>query len=137
MIRHVESFVNHVLRVNYCNPYLKFRSVSYRNVISLKTSFIHVPVRDVSLVPRVLTNIMICNKWSKKNSPLIERSPVNYQYLYCHGVVKRYYTTRGTGRSRSNRSTLVYSTAVAIVVLGLSYAAVPLYRMFCQVNNTV
>ncbi|KAG5895344.1 hypothetical protein JTB14_003141 [Gonioctena quinquepunctata] len=35
-------------------------------------------------------------------------------------------------RSKSIRSTLYYVTAAGVVTVGLSYAAVPLYRMFCQ-----
>ncbi|XP_057662581.1 cytochrome c oxidase assembly protein COX11, mitochondrial [Diorhabda carinulata] len=35
-------------------------------------------------------------------------------------------------RKRSIRSTLYYVTAAGIVTVGLSYAAVPLYRLFCQ-----
>lgn len=31
-----------------------------------------------------------------------------------------------------NKSTLYYVTAAGVLVVGLSYAAVPLYRMFCQ-----
>lgn len=35
------------------------------------------------------------------------------------------------------KSTLYYVTAAGILAAGLSYAAVPLYRMFCQVNITI
>lgn len=35
-------------------------------------------------------------------------------------------------RKKGLRTTLYYVTAVGIVTAGLSYAAVPLYRMFCQ-----
>lgn len=31
------------------------------------------------------------------------------------------------------RSVAYYATAAAVLTVGLSYAAVPLYRMFCQV----
>lgn len=33
-----------------------------------------------------------------------------------------------------NRSTLYYATAAGVLFVGLTYAAVPLYRMFCQVQ---
>ena len=36
-------------------------------------------------------------------------------------------------QSKGSRSTLYYLTAVGILAIGLSYAAVPLYRIFCQV----
>lgn len=32
------------------------------------------------------------------------------------------------------KSTLNYVTAVGVLALGLTYAAVPLYRIFCQVH---
>ena len=35
----------------------------------------------------------------------------------------------------ANRNTVTYITAVAVTVLGLSYAAVPLYRIFCQASG--
>ena len=35
----------------------------------------------------------------------------------------------------ANRNTLMYVVAVAIAVTGLSYAAVPLYRIFCQATG--
>ncbi len=34
-----------------------------------------------------------------------------------------------------NRSTLKYIVAIAVFVVGLSYAAVPLYRVFCQASG--
>ena len=43
---------------------------------------------------------------------------------------------RGSPRWKSaNRNTAMYMVAVAIVVTGLSYAAVPLYRIFCQASG--
>lgn len=35
------------------------------------------------------------------------------------------------------RSTLNYMIAMGVMTVGLSYAAVPLYRIFCQVNITL
>ena len=35
----------------------------------------------------------------------------------------------------ANRTTLKYIISIAIVVVGLSYAAVPLYRVFCQASG--
>ena len=37
-------------------------------------------------------------------------------------------------RQSANQRTVTYMIAVAIMVVGLSYAAVPLYRLFCQVR---
>lgn len=36
------------------------------------------------------------------------------------------------GRQYRNRTTLLYVTSFAVLVGGLSYAAVPLYRLYCQ-----
>jgi hypothetical protein len=36
-------------------------------------------------------------------------------------------------RQKKLRSTVHYVVATAVLTVGLSYAAVPLYRMFCQV----
>lgn len=40
-------------------------------------------------------------------------------------------------RKKNLRSTLYYVTAGGVLVVGLSYAAVPLYRMFCQVRGII
>lgn len=40
-----------------------------------------------------------------------------------------------SARSAPNTSTVRYIIATTIVVLGLSYAAVPLYRLFCQASG--
>ena len=37
--------------------------------------------------------------------------------------------------TNANRTTLKYIISIAIVVVGLSYAAVPLYRVFCQASG--
>lgn len=38
-------------------------------------------------------------------------------------------------RAKRMRSTVYYFGATAVLTLGLSYAAVPLYRMFCQATS--
>ncbi|KAK8379245.1 hypothetical protein O3P69_019232 [Scylla paramamosain] len=38
----------------------------------------------------------------------------------------------GQGSGQGTRSTLYYIAALGVLTLGLSYAAVPLYRIFCQ-----
>ncbi|XP_037933872.1 cytochrome c oxidase assembly protein COX11, mitochondrial [Teleopsis dalmanni] len=42
------------------------------------------------------------------------------------------HNTESAARQKKLRSTLYYVTAGGVLVAGLSYAAVPLYRMFCQ-----
>lgn len=39
---------------------------------------------------------------------------------------------KDTSRNKKIRSTLYYVSAAGVLTVGLSYAAVPLYRMFCQ-----
>ena len=39
----------------------------------------------------------------------------------------------GQGSRHANKRTVMYMVALAVGVVGLSYAAVPLYRIFCQV----
>lgn len=41
----------------------------------------------------------------------------------------------GSSSNRANQTTATYMTALAIAVVGLSYAAVPLYRIFCQASG--
>lgn len=41
----------------------------------------------------------------------------------------------GNWNAKKMRSTVYYFGATAVLTLGLSYAAVPLYRMFCQATS--
>uniref|UniRef100_A0A8C4Q975 Cytochrome c oxidase assembly protein COX11, mitochondrial n=1 Tax=Eptatretus burgeri TaxID=7764 RepID=A0A8C4Q975_EPTBU len=66
------------------------------------------------------------------------KAPLLNTWLWCgRHVVQR--STHGTPRSaggearRRNITVLTYIAAGAIGMLGLSYAAVPLYRLYCQV----
>lgn len=42
---------------------------------------------------------------------------------------------RSSRQRTANRNTAMYAVAIAIAVTGLSYAAVPLYRIFCQASG--
>ncbi|MEO1544356.1 MAG: cytochrome c oxidase assembly protein [Pseudomonadota bacterium] len=44
-------------------------------------------------------------------------------------------SNRASGKSRSDTRVAVYCSAVVLGMLGMSYAAVPLYQMFCQVTG--
>jgi cytochrome c oxidase assembly protein subunit 11 len=44
-------------------------------------------------------------------------------------------TGKQSARGFANSDTLFYVAAVAVGTVGLSYAAVPLYRLFCQVGR--
>ncbi|KAH7944087.1 hypothetical protein HPB52_015338 [Rhipicephalus sanguineus] len=45
---------------------------------------------------------------------------------------RRMYYASGGARDKKNRTVLMYVTSMTVLVGGLSYAAVPLYRMYCQ-----
>ena len=45
------------------------------------------------------------------------------------------YPSSSSQWEKANRTTMTYITALAIAVVGLSYAAVPLYRIFCQASG--
>ncbi len=53
--------------------------------------------------------------------------------------VKRFSSNRGSQKSKgmddSNMKVAYYSAAVAMTIFGVSYASVPLYKMFCQVTG--
>lgn len=52
-----------------------------------------------------------------------------------HGSHKQTMSYSSSSWERANRRTVTYVTALAIAVVGLSYAAVPLYRIFCQASG--
>ena len=134
MIRHVQPLLNNLLRSKHCFNACLIRSSQWK-LIPPRCLFIrhhiscNILAREVPFMSRLLPYFVVRNKWSKYS--LIQQSPSSH--VYCYGTVRRYYNAERTHQSGRNRSTLVYTTAVAIIVLGLSYAAVPLYRMFCQV----
>ncbi len=63
-------------------------------------------------------------------------------YLYRVSIpgfsIRRNYSSFGHDRwAQSNKQTATYVIAIAITVVGLSYAAVPLYRLYCQVSGCI
>lgn len=57
-------------------------------------------------------------------------SKVHYHKYY--NSLSRRYSSNNNYQNVKTRSTLYYITAAGVLTVGLSYAAVPLYRMFCQ-----
>ena len=60
------------------------------------------------------------------------------KWMFLNGLYLRQFS-RNFSNSRNhyqqrNRTTAIYTVALVVVVLGVSYAAVPLYRIFCQVR---
>ena len=69
--------------------------------------------------------------WIRINPTVCNSTLFTDQFrCYATGVPKN---DPGHEKKFRNRTTLNYMTALVILVLGLSYAAVPMYRMFCQV----
>ena len=81
------------------------------------------------------------NQIKNHTQPLLY--PMNQQELMLqrlfstqHGRHKRTGSySSSSSWARANRTTATYMTALAIAVVGLSYAAVPLYRIFCQASG--
>lgn len=62
-----------------------------------------------------------------RSSPVILRPPK--VYTNCGRELHK--------STKSTQSTLNYVIALGVLTVGLSYAAVPLYRIFCQVHNNI
>ena len=66
---------------------------------------------------------------------------VNWRGLIPFGNNRAPLSSSSSGRRSSswqktaNKNTVMYAVAIAIAVTGLSYAAVPLYRIFCQASG--
>lgn len=68
--------------------------------------------------------------------PFQRRSLANARTILFHSPCFPLMQSRNfSSRGAPNTSTVRYIIATAIVVLGLSYAAVPLYRLFCQASG--
>ena len=63
----------------------------------------------------------VCRRWSSSTGDKQHRRSDSSHYYYYWKTV--------------NRSTALYMVALTVVVVGLSYAAVPLYRLFCQASG--
>lgn len=72
-------------------------------------------------------------------SPTLLRRPPLFPLIRTPSLLSphlRLFQTRlYSSLSDANKSTARYFIAVAIVVVGLSYAAVPLYRLYCQASG--
>ena len=79
------------------------------------------------------------NLYSISNTRLANQTEsISKTTSFPYMVIFRSYSQRSTHKNQSpwqqsNKTTVTYMIAIAIVVVGLSYAAVPLYRIFCQV----
>lgn len=94
------------------------KSYPIRTHFSLSVS----PVRRISPPFNFLAICSHRHSLKRTNPHILSCSPLHQSRHY-------------SGRSASNTSAVRYIIATTIVVLGLSYAAVPLYRMFCQASG--
>jgi len=86
------------------------------------------------MLTRLISNL--CSNNIKTNYRLLgnKRIPLSQQI---NRLQSNKNTNENTKQSRNIRSTLYYVTAAGVLVAGFSYAAVPMYRMFCQVKFLV
>ncbi|TFK70338.1 hypothetical protein BDN72DRAFT_795533 [Pluteus cervinus] len=75
------------------------------------------------------------NKYLSKPSPTCRRSLSSDNPSPQVPPPRGFYQTREQAYAAKNRALLMYTSAVIIVAVGASYAAVPLYRMFCAATG--
>lgn len=70
----------------------------------------------------------------QRNVQMLNGTPSSrfYSDEYRRKVVAQFYKSHSG--DKSTQSILYYSMSLVVLCVGLSYAAVPLYRIFCQVN---
>lgn len=57
----------------------------------------------------------------------------SHRYFYNNTIIKRYF--QNNTKNDKNKNLALYLVAGIVSMVGLSYAAVPLYRLFCQVTG--
>jgi len=67
-----------------------------------------------------------------KVRPNCGHCPLNSMFNKC-----TYNTSSNSEQKKRIRSTVYYLSSVGVLTVGLSYAAVPLYKMFCQVSMLI
>lgn len=64
------------------------------------------------------------------------RHSCSWRYARSHFHIKRSHSTNSNAEQKKRiRSTVYYMSSIGVMTVGLSYAAVPLYKMFCQVST--
>lgn len=70
-----------------------------------------------------------------RNNFIVSSPPAS---LLAPKIIVQNVINRGAHEQKKNiRSTLNYMIALGVMTVGLSYAAVPLYRIFCQVSGVI
>lgn len=78
-------------------------------------------------------NYSILLSTSLRRTGTVSYSLVGPRRLYSTGYRHDHNSSSGLGSA--NRRSVIYMVAIAVGVLGLTYAAVPLYKIFCQVPS--
>ncbi|XP_062508050.1 cytochrome c oxidase assembly protein COX11, mitochondrial-like [Corticium candelabrum] len=84
------------------------------------------------------TRRLYCLSWSPGTTMLFSPKKIKCQndiYLTNRITVRTVTTDTMRGNSRRNITIVVYTVAAITGVAGLSYAAVPLYRLYCQTSG--
>ena len=90
-----------------------------------------IPVRNSRAHPRLKGHSVVYLPSARTLLTCAHHSPPAFRHLLLHS--RPYTSGRKTPPNTGN--TVRYIVATTIVVLGLSYAAVPLYRLFCQASG--
>eukprot|EP00054_Salpingoeca_dolichothecata_P019229 m.119436 g.119436 ORF g.119436 m.119436 type:complete len:253 (-) comp23174_c0_seq4:204-962(-) len=92
-------------------------------------SFMLLPKRSCHHLLRRCTSV--CQK------PTFSASPYFSRLTWCPSRTLRrsYATIPPKANKQDNMSTVLYATSVVVLFTGFAYAAVPLYRMFCQATG--
>ena len=90
-------------------------------------------IRVVTLTSR-LTKPVFCR--SANSQWFTSKDVYNFNWLFRSLTTSRYCKNNKNGYhvGQKSQSTVYYVVALGVLVGGLSYAAVPLYRLFCQVQ---
>ena len=127
-----------------------FNSPSYFHLQSLRLSRVRLSSLRFDGIPlnvwQCSQRRMICSSYFKKidvaetcTFRIQQENSLKLFSSLISGQTRRFTGTRVSSNSSSafnerNRTTAIYVIALAITVMGFSYLAVPLYRLFCQVS---
>ena len=115
----LNAFKSSPVALQMCRRYANFNAM-INNKYNLKYTLIHQP------------------RFTRSSQNHIGRQFLNQQTLLQRSFASQYGSHKRTGSyswDRANQTTMTYMAALAVAVVGVSYAAVPLYRIFCQASG--
>ena len=81
------------------------------------------------------TKIQLHSYTSVSQQPLLQIGKTNFTFGKCQVLVRRFQSSRSEAEAtRRKKTTTLYFCATGIFMLGMAYAGVPLYRIFCTVS---